>query len=433
MSTLSRREFLRLLGAASAAGAMAGCAGMGTGAAREEKAKARVVVVGGGFGGATCAKYIRRFDPSIAVTLVEPKQQFVTCPFGNAVIGGLYDMDAITHSYDALRDTHGVNVVHDTVTAVDPQAKSVTLEGGKTLAYDRLVLSPGIAFRWDALEGYDAQAAEKGPHAWNGGPQVETLSRQLRDMKDGGTVIIAPPDNPFRCPPGPYERASMVAHYLKNHKPRSKVLILDAKENFSKQGLFQQGWEALYPGMIEWVSGTSGGKITRVDVERRAVYSEIGDEHRADVLNVIPPQKANDIAHTAGLTDDSGWCPVNQRTFASDIQKDIHVIGDATLAGALPKSGFAASSEAKVCAAAIVTAVNGESMPDPSYVNTCYSLVAPDYGISVANVYHIRDEKIAAVEGTGGVSPKDVGADFRQREAEYARGWYASITQDAWG
>lgn len=428
MSTFSRREFLRLLAAASALGAV-GC----TPAMRAEKPKARVVVVGGGFGGATAAKYIRRYDPAIEVTLVEPAQRFVTCPFSNLVLGGLLEMEDITHGYSALRDKHGVKVIHDTVTAIDPTAKKVSLKGGKTLDYDRLVVSPGIAFRWDALEGYDEQAAQKVPHAWKGGTQTEILRRQLLDMKDGGLVIIAPPDNPFRCPPGPYERASMIAHYLKQHKPHSKILILDAKEKFSKQPLFQQGWEALYPGMIEWVAGTAGGRISRVDADRRTVYSEIGEAHRADVLNVIPAQQANAIAQTSGLTNETGWCPTNQRTFESLVHDDVYVVGDSTIAGALPKSGFAASSEAKVAAAAIVTDINGQTMPDPSYVNTCYSLVGPEYGISVAMVYHVSEDKIGGVKGAGGVSPKDADPMFRHREAEYARGWYASITDDIWG
>ncbi|MGD8484082.1 MAG: FCSD flavin-binding domain-containing protein, partial [Thioalkalispiraceae bacterium] len=244
----------------------------------------------------------------------------------------------------------------------------------------------------------------------------------------------APPGNPFRCPPGPYERVSLIAHYLKQHKPKSKILILDAKEKFSKQPLFMQGWQQLYPGMIEWVSGNNGGRIERVDVPKRTLHSELGDRHRADVINFIPPQKAGAIAHKVGLVNNDGWCPVNQRTFESTIKPGIHVIGDASVAGAMPKSGFAANSQGKVCAAAIVTAIHGTVMPDPSYVNTCYSLVAPDYGISVAAVYRHNTEKgIYKVEGSGGVSPKEADAEFRNLEARYAKGWYDSITSDVFG
>lgn len=430
MGTLSRRDFLRMVGAVGAASAL-GAAGISM--AGTARPKGRVVVIGGGFGGTTCAKYIRLFDPGIEVTLIERAEKFVTCPFSNAVLGGIKDMDDITHGYEALREKHGVKVVHDTVTEIDAAGKKVKLAGGDTLAYERLVVSPGIDFRWDEIEGYDAETAQTIPHAWKGGPQTVALSKQLRAMDDGGVAIICPPANPFRCPPGPYERASMMASYFKQHKPRSKILILDTKEKFSKQPLFMQGWEALYPGMIEWVAGSEGGRIGRVDAGTRAVYSELGEAHKADVLNVIPPQQANTIARAAGLTDATGWCPIDQRTFESTQHKDIHVIGDSSIAGALPKSGFAASSEAKVCAAAIVTALRGETMPEPSYVNTCYSLVGPEYGISVAMVYRLEDGKISTVEGAGGVSPKEVDAEFRHREADYARGWYASITEDIWG
>jgi sulfide dehydrogenase [flavocytochrome c] flavoprotein subunit len=397
------------------------------------RASGRVVVIGGGFGGATCAKYLRRFDAGLDVTLVEPNDKFVTCPFSNAVLGGLRGMDRITQNYRALRQKHGVNVVQDTVTAIDASAKKVTLKSGKSLAYDKLVVSPGIGFRWEAIEGYDAGISETIPHAWKGGPQTVVLSKQLQAMKDGGLVIIAPPGNPFRCPPGPYERASMIAHYLKQHKPRSKILILDAKDKFSKQPLFMQGWEKLYPGMIEWVAGSKGGTISRVAAKAMSVHTELGDSHKGDVLNIIPPQKANDIAHAAGLVNEDGWCPVDQRTFESSVHKDIHVIGDASIAGKLPKSGFAANSEGKVCAAAIVASLSGQSMPEPSYVNTCYSLVGPEYGISVAMVYRLTGEGISTVKGAGGVSPKDADANFRAQEARYAAGWYDSITSDAWG
>lgn len=429
MHHLTRRQFMGWLGGAGVTAAT----GWSTGAWGQRAAKGHVVVLGGGFGGATCARYIRLFDPTIAVTLVERADQFVTCPFSNAVLGDVVTMDTITQGYDTLRRKHGIEVVQDEVTEVDAEARKVTLKNGKPLQYDRLVVSPGIAFRWDAIEGYDAKVAETIPHAWKGGEQTVRLSEQLRAMKDGGLVVICPPANPFRCPPGPYERASLIAHYLKRHKPKSKILILDAKEKFSKQGLFQQGWEKLYPGMIEWVPGTSGGIVKEVDAQARTAITELGERHKADVLNVIPPQQANVIAQRSGLTDQTGWCPVDQRSFESAMHKHVHVIGDSAIAGALPKSGFAASSEAKVCAASIVSALNGIEMPEPSYVNTCYSLVGPEYGISVAMVYRLQDGKIAGVEGAGGVSPKEADAEFRKQEAEYARGWYESITKDSWG
>lgn len=430
MSTLTRRKFIHLLGAAGGLGALGvslgGCSG-------KSNAGPRVVVIGGGFGGATCARYLRRFNPSLQVTLVERDAYFVTCPFSNMVLGGLQEMDSIRQSYDNLRTKHGVNVLQDTVTAIDPAGNRVTLQNAGPLEYDRLVVSPGIDFRWEDVEGLDADGSDLIPHAWKAGPQTITLRKQLEAMADGGVVIIAPPDNPFRCPPGPYERASLIANYLKTHKPRSKLLILDAKDKFSKQALFEQGWNQLYPGMIEWVKGADGGRIYRVDAATSTLYPEVGDPVTADVINFIPPQKAGAIAHTAGLVNADGWCPVDQRTFASTLAPNIHVIGDASIAGKMPKSGFAANSQAKVCAAAIVSELGGTTMPDPSYINTCYSLVAPDYGISVAAVYHLQDGNIVKVEGSGGVSPMDVPDEFRRSEARYARGWYQSITQDVFG
>ncbi len=433
MTTLSRRRFIRLLGAAGSVTALGSLGLTLGGCSGKSEAGPRVLVVGGGFGGATCAKYLRRFNPSIQVTLVERDARFVTCPFSNAVLSGLQDMNSIEHSYDALRTQYGVNVRQAQVTAIDPVGNRVTLKNGDKLEYDRLVVSPGIDFRWDDIEGLDEATSDTIPHAWKAGPQTITLRNQLEAMADGGVVVIAPPENPFRCPPGPYERASLIANYLKTRKPRSKLLILDAKDKFSKQGLFMQAWEQLYHGMIEWVKGADGGRIYRVDAASRILYPEIGDSVTADVINFIPPQKAGAIVHTAGLVNADGWCPVDQRTFASSLQPNIHVIGDASIAGKMPKSGFAANSQAKVCAAAIVSELGGTLMPDPSYVNTCYSLVAPDYGISVAAVYRLQDGKIVKVEGSGGVSPMDAPDEYRRNEARYARGWYQSITQDAFG
>lgn len=424
MSNFTRRDFIKLTGAVGAASTLGW-------PSITQAARGRVVVVGGGFGGATCAKYIRKLAPGIKVTLVERDSKFVTCPFSNAVLGGLQDIGTITHSYDKLRKTHGVKVIHDNVTAVDPAAKRVTLADGKRLRYDRLVVSPGIDFQWGAIEGYDEAASRTIPHAWKAGEQTLILRKQLEAMKDGGIVIIAPPGNPFRCPPGPYERASMIAHYLKQAKPRSKILIYDAKDKFSKQPLFMQGWQKLYPGMIEWVKGSDGGTIEAVDVKTRTIHPVFGESQKGDVLNIIPPQKAGAITHSAGLTGEDGWCGVNQRTFESTVQKDIHVIGDAAVASPLPKSGFAANSEAKVCAAAIVASLSGQTMPDPSYVNTCYSLVGPKYGISVAAVYRLSGKDIIKVKGAGGVSPKNATDAFRRDEARYAVGWYLSITADA--
>jgi sulfide dehydrogenase [flavocytochrome c] flavoprotein subunit len=430
MSWITRRDFLKIAGAASAAG-MLGHASLAR-AGKDGTGIARVVVIGGGFGGATCAKYLRRLDPGIAVTLVEPNTKFITCPFSNLVLGGLRSMDFITQNYVALRKKHGVNVMHDTVTGIDATGKRLKLKSGKSLSFDRLVVSPGIDFKWDAVEGYSEKAAQVMPHAWKAGPQTLLLQKKLMAMKNGGTFILVAPPNPFRCPPGPYERASLVAHYLKEHKPKSKIIILDAKDKFSKQGLFQDGWDKLYPGMIEWVPGANGGTVKSVYLKKMLLDTEL-DKHKADVVNFIPAQTAGKIAIASGLADDKGWCPVDSRTFESTLLPGVHIIGDSSIAGALPKSGFAASSEAKMCAAAIVALFKGETPAENSFVNTCYSLLAPQYGISVAGVYRNTEKGITEIEGAGGMSPKDAPDSFREQEAKYAAGWYASITSDIWG
>ena len=425
MNNPGRRKFIKLISGGSALMAASGLRSV-RGMAAD---RAKVVIIGGGFGGSTCARYLHRFDSNLEITLVEPSQRYITCPFSNTVISGIHPMDFITHDYNSHK-SRGIKVIHTMARDVDASGKKVILENGNVLAYDRLVLAPGIDFKWDDVEGMDAEDAETIPHAWKGGTQTSLLKKQLGSMPDGGVVIIAPPENPFRCPPGPYERISLIAYYLKQKKPKSKILVLDAKDRFSKQALFKQSWEQLYPGMIEWVAGSEGGRVDEINVTKRTLYTESGDAHKGDVVNFIPPQKAGDLAQRAGLTNNDGWCFVNQRTFESKTYKDIHVIGDACIAGKMPKSGFAANSQGKVCAAAIVTSPRGTDLPDPSYVNTCYSLVAPDYGISVAAVYRFSEQQGIYKSG-GGVSPMDVDARYRAQEARYARGWYDSITQDS--
>lgn len=425
MNQLSRRHFLRLAGGIGAASAVGGWHRKARAAA-----SARVVVIGAGFGGATCARYLRKADPGIAVTIVEPNQRVITCPFSNLVLGGLRTMESITHKYDGLR-REGIEIVHAHASAIDPKARTVKLSDGKSLSYDRLVVAPGISFKWKAIEGYGERAAQTMPHAWTAGAQTTLLQKKLQAMKDGGVVVIAAPPNPFRCPPGPYERASMIAHYLTQHKPKSKILILDAKDQFSKQGLFLDGWSRLYPEMIEWIPVSKGGGVRAVDAKKMLVETEL-DAHQADVANIIPPQAAGEIAHRAGLTNETGFCPVDPKTFESKKQPGIHVVGDAAIAGTMPKSAFAANSQAKLAAAAIVAALRGGELADATFVNTCYSLIGPQYGISIVGVYRIGERGISDVPGAGGVSPRDADADFRRNEAKYAEGWYAGITADTW-
>ena len=393
---------------------------------------ANVVIIGGGFGGATAAKYLKRFDDSINVTLVEPAKAFVTCPFSNTVIGGLNPISKITHGYDGLRK-RGVKVVHDRASAIDAAGKKVSLAGGSTLSYDRLIVSPGIDFRWGAIEGAEASIVDSIPHAWQAGAQTMLLRKQLEAMPDGGVFVISPPGNPFRCPPGPGERISLVANYFKQHKPKSKIIALDPKPKFSKQGLFKEGWAKLYPGMIDYRNLGNDGKVVRVDGKAMTLETDLGDKLRGDVVNFIPAQRAGKIAQTAGLADKSGWCPVDHTTFESNIHPAIHVIGDASIASPMPKSGFAASSQAKVCAAAIAALLSGGDVSRPKFVNTCYSLVAEDYGISVAMVYDFASGKIIKVKGSGGLSPSGASDTFHQQEADFARGWYDSIAADIFG
>lgn len=424
-TSFSRRQWLERVGQTAAASAM-----LLSTPVYARPAAARVVIVGGGFGGATAAKYIKRHDPTIQVTLIEPAHTFYTCPFSNLYLGGLRQFEQQGHRFDALRAL-GIDVVHDYASNIDNTTKKVHLLAGTTLAYDKLLLSPGIDFHWNALEGYDEAASKQAPHAWKGGEQTELLKQQLNEMKDGGTFILAAPENPFRCPPGPYERVSMIAHYFQQHKPKSKILILDAKDAFSKQPLFQAGWQQLYGDMIEWVPMSQDGKVTRVDISTNSVETEFGEIHHADVLNIVPPQKAGVIAEKAGVTDASGWVPVKAHSFESQLVDDIYVVGDATIASPMPKSGFSANIQAKVAALAIVNSLQGKDIATPSFSNTCYSLIGPDYGISVAHAYALKDDQI--IEVSGGISPTETDAAFRQREAQYGAAWYDAITWDIWG
>jgi NADPH-dependent 2,4-dienoyl-CoA reductase/sulfur reductase-like enzyme len=391
--------------------------------------RARMVVVGGGFGGATAARELARagFD----VTLLDPDPTYWACPMSNPVVAGLRPMEAQRFDRAAV-SREGVTVVAQAARAVDAAAKRVVLQDGTRLAYDRLVLAPGVDMRFNAIPGYDEAAAELVPHAWKAGPQTLLLRQQLEAMPDGGVVAISAPANPYRCPPGPYERASLVAHYLKTRKPRSKLLILDAKDAFSKQKLFQNAWAELYPGLIEWVGLSGGGAVTEVVAAERMLVTDFG-RHKADVANVIPPQQAGRIAREAGAADRTGWCPVDPVTFESRLLPHVHVIGDAAVMGGMPKSAFSANAQAKVCAAAIATLMEGGEPSPPKLINTCYSLAAPDYGVSVAGVYRPQNGALADVEGAGGTSPVDAPRSQRAQEALYAEAWFRTITAEVFG
>lgn len=395
------------------------------------QAAPRVVVVGGGFAGATCARVLRKLEPKIQITLVEASATFTACPFSNAVIGGLRQLSAQQFGYDKVR-ADGITLALQMATKVDPQARTVGLADGTTLPYDRLVLAPGIDVRWDGLPGYDEAASAKIPHAWKAGEQTALLRSQLEAMEDGGLVVMSVPTNPFRCPPGPYERASLIAHYLKTRKPKSKLLVLDSKDQFSKQRLFQNAWKELYPDHLEWVSLSKGGKVTSVDPMTNTLTTDFG-KHVAKVANVVPPQKAGRIAELAGVANNTGWCPIDPVTFESSLVRGVHVLGDATIAGEMPKSAFTANAQAKVCAAAIVKLLAGETPTQPKLINTCYSLVAPDYGITVAGVYRPVNGVLTEIEGSGGTSAVDAPPDFRALEAIYAQAWFRTITGEVFG
>lgn len=420
--SLTRRRFVGLAGGVVAAAACG----------HPTSPQARVVVVGGGFAGATAAKYLRRLAPAVAVTLVEVQRTYVCCPFSNAVLGGLLPLERLRRDYALLAARHGIEVIHRRVVDIAHERREVRLGGGERLGYDRLIVAPGIRLRWGAPEGYDARAAERMPHAWQAGPQTELLRRHLEAMPDGGTVVISVPRLPFRCPPGPYERASLVAAWLARRKPRSKVLILDANEDFTKRALFEEGWRARYPGRIEWVPLSADGAVRRVDARTLTLFTELG-EHRAAAANVIPPQAAGEIAERAGLTDATGWCPIDPETFESTRVSGVHVLGDAAIAAPMPKSASAANSQGKLCALYLAAYFSGRSAPPPSLHNTCYSLVDDDYGISVSAVYRVEGGIITGIEGAGGVSPAGADARFRAAEARYARGWFDSITADTFG
>ena len=424
---MDRRQFIRAGSAASAATALgltAGCASTGSAAG------AKVVVVGGGYGGATAAKYIRMWSEGrIEVTLVEPNDSFVSCPLSNLVLGGSKQMADITTPYDNLTRRHGVKIARDRATAIDADKRQVRLAGGQTLAYDRLVLSPGVDFMWDALPGMKkAGAQDRVLHAWKAGPQTLALRKQLEAMPDGGVYAISIPLAPYRCPPGPYERACQVAHYFSQAKPKSKVLILDGNDDVTSKGpLFKKAWADRYKGIIEYRPKHS---TVDVDTATNTLKFDFNDDVKAQVLNVIPPQRAGDIAHNAGLTTaNRRWCEVDWLTMESTAAKNIHILGDALqIAPQMPKSGHMANQHGKVAAAAIVALLSGRA-PNalPIYNNTCYSFVSDTDVVHVASVHRYDAEKktMLTVQGSGGVS-----AAASELEGRYGMAWARNIWAD---
>jgi len=418
--SVSRRQF-----AASLAAAWLGSVASRAVAAT---AKAKLVVVGGGFGGATAARFAKRLLPNLAVTLIEPNDSYVACPMSNLVVTGHRTLEQQTFSYAALAK-EGIDVRRTSATEVDAVARTVSLESGEGFHYDRLILAPGIDFRWGALEGYGPEAVERMPHAWKAGPQTLLLQRQLESMADGAVVVMSVTAAPFRCPPGPYERASLIAHYLAQHKPRSKLLVLDSNDKFSKQPLFTKIWAERYASILEWRGASNDGRVVRVDANAMTLDTDF-DTVRGAVVNVVPPQQAGLIAQRAGTTDSSGWCPVDAVSFESRLQPGIHVIGDATVAAPMPKSAFAANAHAKVCAIQVARLLSDLDVAPSTLVNTCYSYVDDTQAISISGVYATSGGAFAEVPGSGGISPLDAPSSFRQAEANQAADWFRAITRE---
>ncbi|WFE91762.1 NAD(P)/FAD-dependent oxidoreductase [Roseibium porphyridii] len=418
--TLNRRQFI---------GTTAAVAATLSAPIVRAQGKPRVVVVGGGAGGATAARYLAKDSKGeIDVTLIEPTRKYYTCFFSNLYLGGFKEIEDIGHTYGGLA-AGGVNVVHDWAVGVDRDAKTVSLAGGGTVPYDKLILSPGIDFVEGAVEGWGLSAQNAMPHAYKAGSQSELLKAQLMAMPAGGTFAMVAPPNPFRCPPGPYERVSMVAHFLKQNNPTAKIIVADPKPKFSKMALFQEGWANHYEGMVDWIGEDFGGGNVSVDPDAMTVTID-GEETKVDVCNVIPAMKAGRIAELAGVTD-GNWAPVNAADMSTKADADIYVLGDASSQGDMPKSGFSANSQAKVCANAVRGALTGSKVFPAKFSNTCWSLIAPNDGVKVGATYEATPEKIAKVDGF--ISQTGESADLRKATYEESEGWYSGITTDMLG
>ena len=387
----------------------------------------KVVVIGGGAGGATAARYIAKDSKgAIDVTLVEPTRSYYTCFFSNLYLGGFRDFDSIGHSYGKLASDYGINVVHDWAVDVDSSGKTVSLAGGGTVNYDKLILSPGIDFVDNSVPGWDLSSQNKMPHSYKAGSQTQLLNAQIENMRQGGTYCMVAPPNPYRCPPGPYERVSMIAHQFKKSNPTAKIVVLDPKNKFSKQGLFMEGWQRHYPGMIEWIDADTHGGLKNVNASKMEFETDL-DTFKADAACVVPAQKAGAIAMAAGVNN-GDWCPIVPASMQSQADENIYVLGDASIAKSMPKSGFSANSQAKVAANHIRGALTGSKVFPARYSNTCWSLVATNDGVKVGASYAAGSE---AIDVTSKFVSK-TGEDSALRKATYEEsiGWYEGITTD---
>jgi len=453
MHNSNRRTFLKFLAAGSVMSSASIAPSLGFG---QSNPSPHVVIIGGGTGGATAAKYLKMADETIRVTVIEANRVYQRCYGSNEVLTGHSSIDDLAITYDALQGKYGVDFIFDMVIGVDPQTRQIALKAGGKVAYDRLIVSPGIDFVWDGVDGYSKDVAQSVmPHSWKAGEQTMLLKRQIDAMPDNGTMIIVPPVNPYRCPPGPYERASLLAEHFQKVKPKAKILVLDPKDGFAKDKPFMLGWNRLYdfqipdmmmdgmpedinvydkPGMIEWVPASAGGKITAVDAAAMTVTTELGDTIHADVINIIPQQKAAKLAFDMDLVE-GNWCPINHLTMESTRHPNIHVIGDSCVADAMPKSGYSANTQAKVVAAQILHLLHDEEPQEPTWSNVCFSRVSSEYGVSVGGIYRLDHEtgKIVSTKGSGGVSPLDSSHQFNRLEALYQEAWMENFVADTFG
>lgn len=419
----------RLLGAG-----LASVTAIGLGLPRSASAaRSRVIVIGAGFGGATCAKLLRQLSPATDVLLIERRPRFMTGPFTNLVIAGLREPEQITRDSAAIGRAHGVRMLIDEVIELDPVARRVRTAHSGVHAADRVVVAPGVALCHARIEGLNSLNAGAMPSAWLGDAETLELRDRLAAVPDGGTVLISAPPNPYRCPPGPYERASLIATALqRSGRRRCKILIADAKDDFTKRALFMLEWDRLYPGLIEWLPRAQGGEVVRVDTGSGEVWlRDAAQPIRTHLASIIPPQQAAALASAADLADESGWCPVDPASFESRRHPGVHVLGDATIAAPMPKSAFAANSQAKLAALAISAAFNHGPAPVPRFLNTCYSLVSVEEAISVSGYYGTVDGKLAVLGD--GQSPLSGSRELREREGQEAYAWYDNITTDSFG
>lgn len=427
MLRIDRRTFVAGLGgvAATAIGGRRTFAAL-------SPASAKVVVIGGGAGGATLANALKKLERRMSVTLIEPKQAYTTCFFSNYYIAGMRSFDSLTHGYGGLSKL-GIDVVHDAASAIDTKARTVTLAGGATLPYDRLVVAPGIDFKFDGIEGYSETATETMPHAWKGGIQTQLLRNQLEQMDDGGVVLLSAPRAPYRCPPGPYERVCSIAHYLKTAKPKSKLIVVDPKMAFSKQPVFQEAFDKHYKDIVELhlTNDIDDFALAKVDIGAREITTKSGLKVKASVANIIPDQRAGLIAHAAGLTE-GDWCPIDPKSFASTKTDHVYVIGDAAIATDMPKSAYSANSQAHAVAGHILADLSGKPEPPASYFNTCWSFVAPDDVVKIGADYRPGDfgGKFALAPANAFVSKPGEAAALRKTNSDESFAWYETLVTD---